>query len=86
MHKHKLTLSTTQNNTEKNIFSLSKVHDTIKVNLFRIDIYWELCSASFLSIASSKNISFRVFAVETLGSFIIEAFNFIENSYKSNEK
>ncbi|EGR27359.1 hypothetical protein IMG5_197160, partial [Ichthyophthirius multifiliis] len=63
------------------IFSIQKIYETIKVNLYRIDILWDLVSANFLVLCTNKNQYFREKAVESLGDFILEAFQFIADSY-----
>ena len=61
---------------KQKIFGLTKMQEVINVNLFRIDVFWELVIAHFLCIANSKNSNLRKMAVETLNNFISSGFVF----------
>ena len=37
------------------LFGLTRMLDTIRVNLYRLDIFWDLALAHFVCIANSKN-------------------------------
>jgi len=37
------------------LFSLSKLIELVKANLYRLDLFWEVIMAHFISILSSKN-------------------------------
>ncbi|KAL4506824.1 hypothetical protein ABPG72_001245 [Tetrahymena utriculariae] len=70
--------------SKQSIFSLQKLLETLKVNLYRIDLMWETVSANFLSIATTRNQFFREKAVETLGDFVLESFQYLEDEYQEN--
>ena len=75
-----------QEGKHKKIFGLSKMQQTFIVNLFRIDVFWDLSIAHFLVIANSKSISLRVLSVETLCNCIFSAFDFLLLNKKSLKK
>lgn len=61
---------------KQKIFGLTKMQEVINVNLFRIDVFWDLVIAHFLCIANSKSLNLRKMAVETLNNFITSSFSF----------
>ena len=70
--------------TKQRIFGLMKMQEIINVNLYRIDVFWDLVIAHFLCIANSKNGNLRKMAVETLIFFISSAFAFFFSEGKKN--
>lgn len=50
----------------KKFFSLSKLIELIKNNLHRLDLYWELIIAHFISVLSSRNHLLVLSAIDTL--------------------
>jgi len=70
--------------TKQRIFGLMKMQEIITVNLYRIDVFWDLVIAHFLCIANSKNANLRKMAVETLIFFINSAFGFFFSETKKN--
>lgn len=62
------------------LFGLTRMLDTIRVNLFRLNIFWDLAVAHFVCIAHSKNQVLRSHGVENLSQMIQNSFNFILKS------
>lgn len=71
------TLETTNSEGRNQLFGLTRMLDTIKVNLFRLDIFWDLAVAHFVCIANSKNQALRTYGVENLSQMIQNSFNYI---------
>lgn len=67
---------------KQKIFGLTKMQEVINVNLFRIDVFWDLVIAHFLCIAYSKNLNLRKMAVETLNNFITSSFAYFFSEMK----
>ena len=68
------------------LFSLSKLVELIKANLYRLDLFWEVIMAHFICVLSSKNIVIIQNATESLSSIIFMAFEFLCAFYKKSLK
>ena len=58
------------NSGTPNLFTLNKFFETINFNIFRIHLFWDLTITTFLCVASSKNVIYRVQSVEALSVFV----------------
>lgn len=76
----------TQSRIDKISFGISKMYDTIKINLFRINIYWDQVVANFLCLATSKNRNIRGISTQKLGECIVAAFAHLENFYSKPDQ
>lgn len=68
------------------LFGLSRMLDTIRVNLYRLDLFWDLAVAHFVCIANAKNPSLRVYGVENLSQMILNSFNYIITHHDASLK
>lgn len=66
------------------LYSLSKLLALIKVNLFRLDLFWELVIAHFICIISNKNTSMIHNYTETLSTIIFMTFDYLSNLYSKH--
>ncbi|KAM3135820.1 hypothetical protein pb186bvf_012073 [Paramecium bursaria] len=64
------------------LFSLQKLIDLIKNNLQRLDIFWEVIMAHFISVVSSRNTMVAQSATETLSTIIFLGFEFLCQHFK----
>jgi hypothetical protein len=55
---------------------------SVEVNIYRIDIFWELITAHYVSLANSKNSPQRVESTTTLSELILKGFSYLAKYYK----
>ncbi|CAK87718.1 unnamed protein product (macronuclear) [Paramecium tetraurelia] len=78
--------SNSQFGDQKKYFSLSKLVELIKFNVFRLDIFWELIIAHFISVISSRNTNLVLNAADTLSQIIFYGFEHWTQFYKKNQQ
>ncbi|CAD8096499.1 unnamed protein product [Paramecium primaurelia] len=71
---------------QKKYFSLSKLVELIKFNVFRLDVFWELIIAHFISVISSRNTNLVLNAADTLSQIIFYGFEYLTKFYKKNQQ
>ncbi|CAD8120795.1 unnamed protein product [Paramecium sonneborni] len=71
---------------QKKYFSLSKLLELIKFNVFRLDVFWELIIAHFISVISSRNTNLVLNAADTLSQIIFQGFEHLTQFYKKNQQ
>lgn len=54
----------------------------VEKNLYRIDIFWELLTAHYLTLTNSKHSHQRLHGTNTLSHFIIKGFEYLAKYFK----
>ncbi|KAL4490257.1 hypothetical protein ABPG72_004296 [Tetrahymena utriculariae] len=67
-------------------FGLLKMQETILVNIFRIELFWDLVGTHFLMLANKRYNELRLFSLDILNNIINKAFNFFMNVYPTDEQ
>lgn len=55
--------------------------ETVLVNIFRIELFWDLVATHFLMLANKKYNELRLFSIDILNNIINGAFNFFMRIY-----
>lgn len=57
------------------------MQETIIVNVFRIELFWDLVATHFLMLSNKKYNELRLFSIDILNSIINSAFHFFMTIY-----
>jgi len=61
------------------------MQETVTVNIFRIELFWDLIATHFLMLANKKYNDLRLFSIDILNNIINSAFNFFLTIYTLHE-
>lgn len=61
------------------------MQETVVVNIFRVELFWDLVATHFLMLANKKYNDLRLFSIDILNNIINSAFNFFLTIYTLHE-
>lgn len=62
------------------------MQETVVVNIFRVELFWDLVATHFLMLANKKYNDLRLFSIDILNNIINSAFNFFLTIYSLHEQ